>query len=90
MEHKKYKRSGKVITEYRGKHKPKDKKGDRDILILAGLIFAFFIILALSNSIKMTGFAVSEESAREDLATIRFTIELTDAEHLDSNKNFIS
>jgi len=92
---------GKVITDYLGKHKEKSKKNLPLIFLIIGLVAIVSLVFILSynpNFVKtITGFAVSEgenESVtvieEDPLAFIRFIIELTKAEHLDLNRNFIS
>ncbi|MBA7666721.1 hypothetical protein ES703_74802 [subsurface metagenome] len=79
--------NGKVITEYLGKADEKSKKNKTLIFLIIGfiLLFSFFVL----NYKSMTGFAIFG-SKNENLAFIRFAVEITKTVHLDSNKNFIS
>jgi hypothetical protein len=93
--------NGKVITDYLGKHVEKNPKNRFLVFLIIGLIAVISLILIWSYNpdlVKnLTGFAVSEgENAsttvieEDPLAFISFVIELTKAEHLDLNRNFIS
>ena len=83
------KEGGKVISEYKGKEEKKKKLK----LILGGIFILLLLLFVTYNFIKTptTGFLThDEESESDDLAFIRFVIELTKAEHLDNNRQFIS
>jgi hypothetical protein len=62
------------------------------ILLLSGMIIAGFLILIIGFfNFTITGFTISGNSQNKNSeALINFIIETTNAEHLDSNKNFIS
>ena len=94
------KEKGKVISEYRGKP-PKNKLLIFLIISLFFLLFLIFILTYNSNLIispltieTITGGVVfgnlENESERENVAWISFYLSLIKAEHLDSNKNFMS
>ncbi len=86
--------NGKVITEYLGKYEEKNKKNKTLIFLIIGIILLFSLVFFALNYKNITSFAVSEDvdnqSENEGLAFIRFVIKLTKAEHLDSNRIFIS
>jgi hypothetical protein len=62
------------------------------ILLLSGIIIIGILIFILSFfNFTITGLTISENSQSENSeALINFIIEITDGEHLDSNKNPIS
>jgi len=83
------KENGKVISEYKGKEEKKKKLK----LILGGIFILLLLLFLTYNFIKTptTGFLTdNKESESDNLAFIRFVIELTKAEHLDNNRQFIS
>ena len=78
---------GKVITEYHGKHK------ERDIFLIflmMGLILFSLLVFSGGYTFTKTGSVISENVTGDPIAFISFIIEIIKAEHLDSNKNFIS
>src|SRR3990172_5079902 len=65
------------------------------LLFLVGAFVLFYIFMSVLNSVNIDsiGKAISEEQGQGNTAAtadIRFAIEITDAEHLDSEKKFIS
>ena len=83
------KENGKVVSEYKGKGEKKKKLK----LILGGIFILLLLLFLTYNFIKTptTGFLThDEESESDNLVFIRAVIELTKAEHLDNNRQFIS
>ena len=83
------KENGKVVSEYKGKGEKKKKLK----LILGGIFILLLLLFLTYNFIKTptTGFLThDEESENDNLTFIRFVIELTKAEHLDLDRQFIS
>ncbi len=90
------KQDGSVISEYRGKH----HKDWAIASLIIGLSLLFLLIFISTfgptKIINPFGLIVSEDIKdietveSENTVSIRFVIELSGAEHLDSNKEFIS
>ncbi len=58
--------------------------------IFLGFFLGLFILFLSFGNFQSTGFVTYEEKEIEKSASINFVIEITNAEHLDTNKNFIS
>lgn len=86
----------KKISFRRVKYPKKRELGwDKAILFLLLVIFLFLslVFVADRTNTNKSGQVISENNQQfldPDSATMRFIIEITDAKHLDSNKEFIS
>ncbi len=92
---------GKLSKGKKKEDKKKKKKRNKYLKFILAGIFIFLSILFLTYSLikNPAGFSTYEnlenkplpeqEQEQEDLASIRFVIELTNGQHLDSNRQFI-
>ena len=60
------------------------------LFVFLGILFIYFIVSVFNEVNPNAGYVISEEQQENRIATIRAIIEINNAEHLNSERQFIS